>query len=146
MAESRICPVCENEIPEDARYFCPNCRINLQLLEDEEAIARARKFFPDKSFKVSEQPEDEVDSRIWIYYVGGGVAGLIVGLYYFIICNNPPLLFACPIGGIIIGSIGHLLNRFAITNPRKIVVMILTIVLSIIASGFIGIIFIMTCF
>jgi hypothetical protein len=29
MAEQRICPVCENEIPEDARFLCPNCHNNI---------------------------------------------------------------------------------------------------------------------
>ena len=42
MSESRICPVCENEIPEDARFLCPSCQVNLQLLDDEEVVARAR--------------------------------------------------------------------------------------------------------
>lgn len=47
MSESRICPVCENEIPEEARYSCRYCGFDLKMLNDEEGIERAKRSTTD---------------------------------------------------------------------------------------------------
>jgi len=39
MSESRICPVCKNEIPEDARY-CPKFNFDQEILNYQEAVER----------------------------------------------------------------------------------------------------------
>lgn len=43
MGESRICPVCENKIPEDATFECPYCRFELKYLDDKKMIGRRKK-------------------------------------------------------------------------------------------------------
>lgn len=42
MTESGICPVCENEIPEDSRFICPHCKFELMWVEDDRVIERAK--------------------------------------------------------------------------------------------------------
>jgi len=57
MSESRICPVCENDIPEDARFLCPHCHFELKWLEDEEAIQDARQNFTGELFTNKDNSE-----------------------------------------------------------------------------------------
>ena len=59
MSESRICPVCENEIPEDTRYYCTYCSFDLEMIDNEEAIEIARKSFTGELFNGSEKPKKE---------------------------------------------------------------------------------------
>ena len=47
MNETKICPVCENEIPEDARFLCPHCHFELKWLDDENAVEKAGKILKD---------------------------------------------------------------------------------------------------
>lgn len=42
MREDRTCPVCENKIPDDARFLCPNCRSELNWLDDEGYIEKRK--------------------------------------------------------------------------------------------------------
>lgn len=48
MNESRICPVCEKEIPEDMRFRCPNCWLDLQKMADVEYIANHKGRFGEQ--------------------------------------------------------------------------------------------------
>ena len=57
MSESRICPVCEEEIPEDAKY-CPKCYFELKWLDDAIAIQEAKQNFTGELFM------DENDSKL----------------------------------------------------------------------------------
>ena len=45
MSESMICPVCGNEIPEDARFLCPHCHFELKWLDDDGEIEQAKQLF-----------------------------------------------------------------------------------------------------
>ena len=51
MSEIRICPVCENEIPEDARFLCPHCHFELNWLDDYRAIQKAKQNYTNELFK-----------------------------------------------------------------------------------------------
>ncbi|MEJ2510765.1 MAG: hypothetical protein P8Y72_04110 [Anaerolineales bacterium] len=51
MSESRICPVCDYDIPEDARFLCPHCQFELIWLEDERMIERAKQSFTGEIYK-----------------------------------------------------------------------------------------------
>jgi hypothetical protein len=57
MSETRICPVCENEIPEDAKFLCPHCHFELKWRDDESAIQDARQNFTGKLFTDKDNPE-----------------------------------------------------------------------------------------
>ena len=57
MSEPRICPVCENEIPEDAKFLCPHCHLNLIWLDDEIAIQEARQKFTGELFTADDSSE-----------------------------------------------------------------------------------------
>ena len=48
MSESRICPVCDYEIPEETRFLCPRCHFELKWLDNEEEIKRAKQSFAGK--------------------------------------------------------------------------------------------------
>jgi predicted nucleic acid-binding Zn ribbon protein len=64
MSENRICPVCEKEIPEDAR-ICPHSDFELENLNDEEAIERRKK-----------------GNKLRKYYIlAGPLFGLLLGLF-----------------------------------------------------------------
>ena len=59
MSESRNCPVCENEIPDEARFLCPHCQFELIWLEDERVIERVKQSSTgeiDKPKKIVEKP------------------------------------------------------------------------------------------
>ena len=42
MNKSRICPVCDYEIPDEARFLCPRCHFELKWLNNSEEIERAK--------------------------------------------------------------------------------------------------------
>lgn len=67
MSESRICPVCENEIPEDATFVCPYCSFELKSLDDGNTIEKARKIFKmgnHKKQEIHNSQEDFQDKNI----------------------------------------------------------------------------------
>jgi len=43
MSENRVCPLSENEIPEEARFICRHCNFELKWLDDEAEIGRTKK-------------------------------------------------------------------------------------------------------
>ena len=59
MSKSRICHVCENDIPGDAMFLCPHCHFELKWLDDEKEIEKAKKNFPGTLFNV----EKTLDAR-----------------------------------------------------------------------------------
>ena len=67
MSESRICPVCEKEIPADARFLCPHCHFELKWLDDDGEIEKARKIFKmgnHKKLEIQNSQEDFHDKNI----------------------------------------------------------------------------------
>ena len=62
MSESRICPVCENEIPSDWSYICPHCNFELKWLDDEGEIERAKKYL-DAEKLIEGSPEVVMAAR-----------------------------------------------------------------------------------
>lgn len=67
MSESRICPVCENEIPENATFVCPYCSFELKSLDDENAIEKARKIFKEEKYtkrEIHKSIEDFQDKNV----------------------------------------------------------------------------------
>jgi len=150
MSESRICPVCENEIPEDARYYyCPHCFFDFEILNDEIAIQEARQKFTGELLTVEKRPENKVeksyaeqDSSIsWALYAVGVLGNLLFGL--FIVDGASDGHFYFPFGrwffflpfGILAGYIGTWMEKMApLTLPGKLGLLIFTIILSIFFS------------
>lgn len=83
MNESRICPVCEKEIPEDAKFVCPNCDFELKWLDDEAKIERAKQKFSISLKKTSKgsledsQETSQADGFSCLLYFGYFFVGLI---------------------------------------------------------------------
>ena len=78
MSESRICPVCENEIPQHIKVMCPNCDFYMYMMDDEVAIENAK------------QNIDRVKNKNNIvknFLVGVGVILVIFCLFYIFILN-----------------------------------------------------------
>ena len=59
MSKNRICPVCKNDIPDDAMFLCPHCRFELIWLDDEKVIEKAKKNFSGALFKVEKHSMPE---------------------------------------------------------------------------------------
>jgi predicted nucleic acid-binding Zn ribbon protein len=77
MSESRICPVCENVIPEDARFLCPHCHFELKWLDDEGEIERAKKYLDaEKLIEGSNKPNKV--ATIILSYIGIAIIIYIV--------------------------------------------------------------------
>ncbi len=149
MSENRICPVCEKDIPEDARFECPLCHLNLIWLDDEIAIQEARQKFTGKLFPVErhiekevEEPYVELDSSVkWEHYSVGVLGNFLFGLFIFVVASDGHFYFPA-IGfilflpfGILAGYIGTLLEKeSAQTLSQKLGLLFLTIILSVIFS------------
>ena len=50
MMDNRICPICLNEIPIDARFLCPSCHFELKWLENDKMIEIAKKNFTGRLY------------------------------------------------------------------------------------------------
>jgi hypothetical protein len=88
MSESRNCPVCENDIPEDARFLCPHCHFELKWLDDEEAIERAKQSFAEKLYEPEENPPQELNTTSFLYhllvgFLGGSLPWIAPGVYEY---------------------------------------------------------------
>ena len=102
MSEGRLCPVCENEIPEDARFLCPHCHFELKWLDDEEAIQDARQNFTGELF--TDMDNSDLAGRQNESNRLNGWISIIVGLAIFIWWFSsefglPGLFNDCWIGG-----------------------------------------------
>ena len=89
MNQPGICPVCENEIPEDARFECPHCHFELKWLDDEGEIERAKQTFTGELFKIEEiqiiKPEKHWTSTLLPSLRRHIIAGILWEIVYFII-------------------------------------------------------------
>ena len=146
MSETRICPVCENEIPEDARFECPHCHLNLIWLDDEIAIQEARQKFTGELFTVEKQPEKIVESIAAKEHRMAGVIGAIIAPFVYLFgwasgevgwvlfCLPANFLISLPIG-LVIGVLGYQFEKNL--NRRlnfRFVFLILTFILSVVIS------------
>ena len=76
MSESRICPVCENEIPEDARFLCPHCQFELKGFYDDNYISNRRRTY--------QREEDALKGIKKVYFNFAGILGVVVAqIVYF---------------------------------------------------------------
>ena len=144
MSESRICPVCEKEIPEDARFLCPHCHFELKWLDEEEAIQKARQNFTGELFTDGDSSEmgsrsNESNQLNGKYYVSGGVVSFIVGVILSLMWVDAGLtpiysIFALP-GGLLAAYIGTRLEKKFTNAPalHKIGFVFLCVILSIIS-------------
>lgn len=86
MSESRICPVCEKEIPLGVRYSCQYCGFDLENLNDEEAIEKVRQSFTGK--RVSPVGEEKSANTKILGRVGTSITVYImIGLIIFFVVN-----------------------------------------------------------
>ena len=140
MNETRICPVCENEIPEDASYYyCPYCFcfFDREKRNDDEAIESAKQNLDrvknDKSISATG------------HLIAGFIGALVAQVVYFIVwpwgaidmqCFAMPTFFLLSLPfGLLTGYLGYLLEKKL--NRRlnmRFVYLILTFILSIVTS------------
>ena len=144
MSDNRICPVCEKEIPEDARYFCPFCRLNLRLIQNNLAVQRARQNYygeitQDQGNFFKWTPYLSVVLRITgrrKHYIAGVLVSLFVG-FLFVQGYFAPLYFCIVFlpFGTLAGFVGNLLEKKSTkTSPQMLGLVILTIILSFLFS------------
>ena len=62
MVESRVCPICLNEIPNHARFLCPSCHFELKWLENDKMIEIAKKNFTGRLYTVENQFEVSLEN------------------------------------------------------------------------------------
>jgi hypothetical protein len=157
MAGKRICPICENDIPERSKYYCPHCGFPLEKLNDEAAIGRAIQHFKGSmtSTKLRSEPSPQKSNKSlsqfiagvqWKHYVVGILVSLlygilIAGLFSFTFLFTSLLwefvLYPLP-GGFLAGFVGSWLEqKFGKSFIHKIGFMLLTIILSYIFSNII---------
>jgi len=135
MSESRICPVCENEIPQHIKVMCPNCDFYIYMMDDEDAIESAKKNFTDESYK---------DGELSGHFIAGVLGSIIITLIknigfgswdgaFFIYS----LFFTIP-GGFLSGYIGYRLNKpsniFTSNRRRRINGFLRTFLISLLFS------------
>ena len=72
MCESIICPVCEKKIPSDARYCCFYCGFDLSMVNNQNAIRKAKKHFD------VDKIGSDIDHKLLINVVTGVVLGLLL--------------------------------------------------------------------
>jgi len=144
MSESRICPVCENEIPEDARFLCPHCHFELKWLDDESAIQEAKQNFTGELFTVEKDKQDESAEEPWPslgnHFIAGILGGAVAQIVYLkwgpyiewgwaLFC----LPFHCLPIGLLTGFLGYLLGKKLNRGLGiRFVFLILTFILSIV--------------
>ena len=103
MTETRICPVCENEIPEEMKFRCPNCWLDLQKLTDVEYVANYRGIFKEQ--------KSQWWSFRWEYFfsgLGGSAMFLALGYIFDIVELEfmPQYIFPWFMSGFLAGIIG----------------------------------------
>lgn len=104
MSESRICPVCENDIPEDARFLCPYCHFELKWLDDSIAIEKAKQKFKGILYKFDDgseernqenNSEEEIGFDFTLIGILGGSLGFMLSAIFGQLSRNifPQLVF-----------------------------------------------------
>ena len=92
MSESRICPVCKNKIPEDARFLCPHCHFELKWLDDAIAIQEATQNFTGELFTVKKRPKKDITNDSISYRIDfTEFPKNVIFLFFWIVLNS--LLF-----------------------------------------------------
>jgi hypothetical protein len=100
MAEKRICPICENKIPEFRRFNCPHCYFDLKWLDNETAIEREKQKYLDKV----EKRKFELNFGL-ISILGGSLGFIFMAIEGAIAKNFLPQLLCVLIPCIVIGLI-----------------------------------------
>ena len=146
MNETKICPVCENEIPEDARFLCPHCHFELKGLDDEESIEEAKQNFTGELFTVEKPSEMGIESNPEKEHLIAGVIGAVIAQFVYLIgwpggevgwalfCLPLSLLLCLP-PGFFAGVLGYQIEKNL--NRRLnigFVFLILTFILSVVIS------------
>jgi hypothetical protein len=135
MTEKRICPICENNIPEKTRFLCPYCHFELKWLDDEEAIQKEKQRYAER-LKTKEEPKEKKEIPSHKFYRAGILGGFGLALIVSIITgvSNRDLeeffellvLFAIVYlpGGLVAGFISNLMAKKYVfpRDERKIVV------------------------
>ena len=80
MSEMKICPVCVNEIPENAKYVCPNCWSDLQKFSDVEYVANQIRIFQQESVAQAKRKKKRGRWSWGKYYLVGILTCLSVGI------------------------------------------------------------------
>ncbi len=60
METTKICPVCDHEIPADARFLCPHCHFELKWLNDSKQVESHKAYIQEKIIRG--ESEQETDS------------------------------------------------------------------------------------
>ena len=79
MSESRICPVCVNEIPEDAKFVCPYCWSELKKLADVEYVANQIRAYHQESVAQAKREKKRSKWTWGKYYLTGILTCVGVG-------------------------------------------------------------------
>ena len=87
MSESIICPVCEKNIPSDAIYCCFYCGFDLNMVNDEKAIGKAKKHFEVDKIGL------EREYKPLFNVVAGVVLGLLI-VFIIAYVSNPSESFS----------------------------------------------------
>lgn len=80
MSETRICPVCENEIPADARFLCPHRHFELKWLDDDREVERAKQAYTSTMEKNDINlniQKKKLDLFFLVYFLTGSIGAII---------------------------------------------------------------------
>lgn len=96
MDENRICPVCQNDLPEDSKFFCPQCISEMNWLDNAKDIPERKNSFDRKELPPPLSQTPKRPNRVM------AVLSIIAGLS-LITCWLPTwgvMLIECWIGGL----------------------------------------------
>ena len=121
MSKNRICPVCENEIPDDARFECHHCWSDLKKISDEDYVTTRRLTYQQENEKRKAQ---ENASRTKEHRKAGILGALIAPIIYLVIGDSGDTgWWVCllPLGWLLCLPLGLLTGHLGLYIEKKLI-------------------------
>lgn len=119
MMEFRICPICLNEIPIDAKFLCPSCHFELKWLENDKMIEMAKKNFTGSLYTAGDQSKFSQENDDHKHTELQQAKKVYRWLWWSPLLTIPTLVFLGDWGGPVAAVLGSALWHLTLLKPAQ---------------------------